>query len=166
MCRDFDWQTELKLLTDDVDVVTNENINKFAESELPNKFFLQQFTNIGEEPFCHKKYWKAYAEILISRGISRIADVREDILIWLQDINWPGSDLIWSFVLKNFSEFSEPLKKCINLAISTDDSAWFNTLLSLVYKSKGYSDKKISEKLSKTDYSTNQLYEKVDTLFK
>lgn len=113
-----------------------------------------------------KKYWKAFAEILISRGISRIADVQEDILIWLQDINWPGSDLIWSFVLKNFSEFSESLKKCINLAISTDDLAWLNAMLALVYKSKGYSDKKISEKLSKTDYSTKQLYEKVDTLFK
>ena len=111
MCRDFDWQTELKLLADDVVVVTNENINKFAESELTKQVFCNSLRMLEKNRFVKKNIGKLLPRFLISRGISRIADVREDILIWLQDINWPGSDLIWSFVLKNFSEFFRTTEK-------------------------------------------------------
>lgn len=58
MCRDFDWQTELKLLADDVVVVTNENINKFAESELPNKFFCNSLRMSEKNRFVKKNIGK------------------------------------------------------------------------------------------------------------
>jgi hypothetical protein len=170
MCQEFDWCSELKLLADDNELVVNESVKKFAESKLPNEFFLQQFTQIGKEPFCQKKYWTSFAKILINRGISCVKDVLETMLIWLQDINCPGSDLIWNFVIVNFAEFSQPLKKCIVSAIITDDIAWFNALLSLVYKIKGFSDLEISKKLSidrrllQANYSTNELYEIVGNI--
>lgn len=170
MCREFDWRSELELLIDDAAPAANGSVDKFAESDLSNGFFLQQFTKIGEEPFCQKKYWTSFAKILIKRGIDRISDVRETMLIWLQDINWPGSDLIWDFVLANYTEYLQPLKKCIVSAIITDDSAWLNALLSLVYKSKGFSDAEISERLNsdgkllQADYSTDELYEIVGNI--
>lgn len=171
MCQEFNWSSELKLLAEDITNTTDDSLNRFVESELPNEFFLKQFIYPGVAPFCEKKYWKSFAKILIKRGLNRTTDVRAAMLIWLQDINWPGSDLIWNYVLANVSEFKDALKECVIFSITENDEAWLNALLSIFFKSNGFSDLEIAKKLGigeellQLNHSNNLLIAKVDELF-
>lgn len=148
MCRDFDWEQELCLLAEDVENVAQTTILRFAESDLSNEFFLRQFEKSADKPFSEKKYWRSFARVLVSRGINEIKDVQTKMLVWLQDINWPGSDLIFGFVMENITAFRQALKESLSEALRDDDEAWINSLLTVLYKSKGLSDKEIGRKLS------------------
>ncbi len=147
MQHTFDWKKQLHLLSETHHLVGRENILLFARSSLPNAFFVRQFTHIGLQPFCQKKYWRAFALVLISRGINNVADVYNEMLMWLQDINWPGSVEMASFVADNFTQFREIIKDSLLQAINTSDEAWANALLTIIYRSNGLSDSEINCKL-------------------
>lgn len=146
MYQESNLWSELELLAKENS--SNALLDKYVKSELPNEFFLKQFTCIGERPFCEKKYWIAFAKVLINRGVEQTANVQAIMLIWLQDINWPACDLIWQFVLSNITAFHGAIKECILKSITTNDEAWLNALLSLVFTSQGFSDFEIARKLS------------------
>lgn len=143
MFQEFNWEQELYLLAEDKGEVSQVVIEKFAKSKLKNEFFVQQFETIVKEPFSEKKYWKSFARILIKRGINEIYSVQKQILIWLQDINWPGSDIIFDFIVNNITMFKESIKECLVETLKNDDEAWLNALLTVAYKSKGMSNKEI-----------------------
>ena len=54
MCLEFNWEEELPLLAEDCNEVQKFVIERFAKSDLPNDFFMQQFDLPAKKPFCEK----------------------------------------------------------------------------------------------------------------
>lgn len=111
-------------------------VNYFAKGGLPNSFFLQQF--FGNEGGFGKRYWQSFAEVLCARGLPRVADVADDMLIWLQDINWPGSGAIIQFVKAHFNEFKPAVIRAVERARSERDVIWFEWLLLCFFPNSTY----------------------------
>ncbi|MDR2091479.1 MAG: hypothetical protein LBP62_07535 [Clostridiales bacterium] len=57
-----------------------DGVKLFAESGLPNEFFLRHFFPPYPEPFCRKKYWEGFAKVLEYRGVNKLDDVKNDVL--------------------------------------------------------------------------------------
>jgi len=116
-------------------------VDKLVNSDLPNIYFLQHFYDVSgdlrgteKEWMRHKKYWEAFAFVLIKRGLPRIADVKKEILIWWQDANWPGYPLAHKFVMEHKEEFVNETKESILLALEQKDWMWLYWLLNSLYK--------------------------------
>lgn len=71
------------------------------------------------------------------------------MLIWLQDINWPGSSIIFNYVVENVFSFKSAIKECILNAINIDYEAWLLSLFAVAYKYKGMTEKEINNNLDK-----------------
>lgn len=140
-------RTKFSLLDESIHGVSANTIESFANEDLPNEFFIQQFLQPGIKPFCEKKYWRSFARILICRGVNKLSDVKEELLMWLQDINNPGSVEICRFVGDNFIEFEAAIKTDILKALDKGDDAWFNTLLVVLLQNKGLPEIEISSVL-------------------
>lgn len=147
MSPEFDWKEKINVLSEDSSPVSESDIALFADSNLPNRFFLQHLLQPESEPFCRKNYWRSFARILICRGIEQIQDVKKDLIVWLQDINWPGSMEIFKFILQNFSQFQDEIKKSIIEAVGTKDEQWFNTIWLMLYQKQKLSHVEISERI-------------------
>lgn len=110
-------------------IENNKVIDYFVESSYPNDYFLQHLHAPYPEPFCHKKYWESFAQILVKRGLPKINDVKQVILIWLQDTNWPGCKTIIKFVNENKQAFKKEIINACVQAYSDKDSIWLKNLL-------------------------------------
>ena len=118
-----------------------EAVDKLANSDLPNIYFLQHINEASgdlrgteKEWMRHKIYWEALAFVLIKRGLPRISDVKKEILIWWQDANWPGYLLMHKFVVEHKDEFVTETKESILLALEKKDWMWLYWLLEHLYK--------------------------------
>jgi hypothetical protein len=116
----------------------NEAVDYFVSSEYPNSYFLQQFYPPYSAPFYHKKYWEAFAQILIRRGLPKINDVKCDILQWLKDVNWSGCTAITQFILSNRSCFQQEILNSIYKAYKEKDIIWFKNLLVVFFQKNSY----------------------------
>ncbi len=114
--------------------IFNDAIDYFSNGELPNNTFLMQFTEPGQI-YSNKKYWYAFATILVKRGIPRIDDIKSNLLTWWQDKNWPGFNTIEEFVLNNKSNFIDIIKDKIFYSHQNKDIIWFKNLLELYVSS-------------------------------
>ena len=148
MPQEFDWKEKIDVLNEADRFVSESDVALFADSNLPNAFFLQHFLCPGAEPFCRKRYWRSFARVLISRGIERIADVKKELLIWLQDVNWPGSAEVFQFILFNLLSFQDEIKISMLEAVKTKDEAWFSALWLLLYQKQGLTEAEIAARLS------------------
>lgn len=170
MDKDF-FIDNLYLLAENEKIVTKQTIDMFANSNLPNSYFVKQFTDIGQQPFCDKKYWRSFSRILIARGANALTDVYRQMLMWLQDINWPGSVEIANFVCQNFDAFCTAARRCVDQALQASDDAWLNCLLLTACKSRNFSVEQQREIFKKVDLfltqpnGTNLIQEIADTLF-
>lgn len=131
-------------------------VNYFAKSDLPNSFFLQQF--FGDKGGLGKRYWQSFAEVLCARGLPRVADVADDMLIWLQDINWPGSGTIIKFVQAHFNEFKPSIIRAVERAHSERDVIWFEWLLSYFFLNSAYAHEIV-------DYLDDDCWKEFDKIY-
>ena len=76
-------------------------------------------------------------------------EIYKKLLIWLQDINWPGSDIIFNFVVENINDFSYSIKETLLEALYNNDDVWIISILTAVYKNKGLTNKEINGQLEK-----------------
>lgn len=121
-------------------------VKYFAESDIPNAYFVAPILDKpcltpvldGIPPADHgKKYWDGFAEVLVTRGLPKINDVKAEMLHWLQDINWPGNASIIIFVKQNLSAFSSEIFSALKEAYENKDVIWFENLLHcFLYDSK------------------------------
>lgn len=111
-----------------------QGIKEYAESELPNDYFLKHLKEPYSDPFCEKKYWRGFAMVLVQRGLPKIEDVKNDLLLWFQDINMLGSKEIYEFVKQNISDFIIPIKSVLLQAYNNNDDQWFYRLFQVWYE--------------------------------
>lgn len=79
-----------------------------------------------------KSVWKNCAKILVNKSNGELKPYLIEILKWLQDMNWPGAELIYDRLL-NFSyhDIETPLRICLSIAEQRNDSPWKKALISL-----------------------------------
>ena len=134
-------------------------IQEFADSDLPNSFFLQLLNDSCPLIFREKRFWIGFAKVLTTRGYERIKDDAEAMLMWLQDINWPGVCVIVPFVRKNFAFFRKTILQCITRALYSNDMAWANALLILYSEETGMSADKRDELIEKGENASSAFSE-------
>ena len=117
----------LKYLMCDVDVYKQEEAIKTLSSmeNLKLEILLQ--------PSLGKGCWENAAKVLYIVGYPRVMEVIDGLFEWLQDMNWPGVDIVID-ILKLMPKkiFIENLEKCVKKAINAKDEEWIYSLAQLI----------------------------------
>ncbi|CAM3054870.1 DUF5071 domain-containing protein [Hathewaya histolytica] len=76
-----------------------------------------------------KEYWQNAAKVLFKLGYPKIREVIPGLLRWLQDINWPGSNIVME-VLGTIPKhvFIPYLEDAVIESLSEDDDIWIEGL--------------------------------------
>jgi hypothetical protein len=96
-----------------------------------------------------KEYWENAAKVLLKMGYPRIREAIPGLLIWLQDINWPGSNEVME-LLKTIpkAELVPYLDDAVKEAISSDDEIWIENLSYFL----------LQLKLNENDFASKDVY--------
>jgi hypothetical protein len=127
-------------------------VKYFANSNLPNSYFLQQFFPPYPRPFCQSEYWHGFAAVLAYRGIDKIDDVKEDIFYWFQDGNWAGNEIILPFVLRNKDKLKSSFVNVIWKVFDIGDTVWFCFSFEVYKKFYNLKNIQLSELIERIDY--------------
>ena len=115
----FDYLDHLKILN-------LENYDKmikhYANSDLPNSWFVAPFTNCCLDAF--KDYLHFFARVITFRGLPKINDIKTEMLFWLQDVNWPGAGEICYFIRDNFLDFKDLIIRQIFHALDIEEDLY------------------------------------------
>ena len=81
----------------------------------------------------NKNVWVNCASILASKENDELRPYYFELLRWLQDMNWPGFDIIFERLKKieNDKEFALIYEKTLSYATSLNDEAWIENLTDL-----------------------------------
>lgn len=108
----LDWNKPLIIQKKGIELAKEEqNMAYFFQPMLPNY---------------NKNIWDNCATIIASKTDSELEPYLVDMLYWIQDINWPGAEIILNR-LKDFeknSKFMEAYTKCKKEAINSKDISW------------------------------------------
>lgn len=85
-------------------------------------------------PGCGKNVWGNCARILVDRTDEELLPYIFDLLLWLQDANWPGTDLIVGRLqqFENVDLLVHWIEHLIPLILSADDSLWLISIAELL----------------------------------
>ena len=85
------------------------------------------------QPSLGKGCWENVAKVLYIVGYPRVMEVIDGLFEWLQDMNWPGVDIVIE-ILKLIPKeiFIENLEKCVKKAINEKDEEWIYSLAQLI----------------------------------
>ena len=88
-----------------------------------------KYLSVFIQPIESKSVWENCAKIISSKSDSELERYLVELFQWLQDMNWPGADIIYTR-LKNMShdkiQFAYSLS--IMRAIKLDDRVWLEVL--------------------------------------
>lgn len=105
----------------------------------------------------HKWFWTTAAEILQYIGFPRLEIVLPDLLVWLQDMNWPGADKVINILSTCKPKLILPfIENALKTAAAEDDTMWIAGIKKLIsnleIKEDDFSDKDIIHLLTLSDY--------------
>ena len=83
---------------------------------------------------CNKNVWENCAKVLADRTDKELQPYLIDILLWIEDMNWPGAIII-DDRLKKFHDMkmlSFAIKECVKRASATDNHIWLENLSELM----------------------------------
>jgi hypothetical protein len=138
---------EIKELIEQLDwnnpnIMQDEAIEKLSIIDEQNMQFLLQPID--------KKYWYNAARAIIKIGYPRINSIIPGLLIWLKDINWPGAEIILTFLVEiNKEKLISFIENALIEAKKDEDYMWIGSIKRLVNKSK----------ISCTDFKQKDVYE-------
>ncbi len=86
------------------------------------------------QPIEGKKYWENCAEIIISKKNSELQErYIYMMLLWIQDMNWPGAEKLYDrLLLFPLSVIEDYLLFCLRQAEKMEDKTWYINLSALL----------------------------------
>ncbi len=105
-----------------------------------------------------KRCWENCAKIISSKNMSEMSDdVIDSLFKWLQDMNWPGAEIIYNyFLLSPYDCWIKCLEISIQEAINKNDDQWLTSLHDLIsdldLKKEVFTDADIFEFISNWSY--------------
>ncbi|TFG94215.1 MAG: DUF5071 domain-containing protein [Calditrichales bacterium] len=102
-----------------------------------------------------KDLWENAAALLIKFDFTKIENYIPQLLDWLQDLNWPGAKIIFTYLLSiDKGKIFSHIEKSIRIAADTEDDLW---LYNLAYLTRELG-------VSKTDYSDLRLFNVIENV--
>ena len=85
-------------------------------------------------PSCGKKVWENCARILADRTDEELLPYIFDLILWLQDANWPGADVIVGRLqqFENVIVLVHWIERLVPFISSTDDNLWLISIAELL----------------------------------
>ena len=82
------------------------------------------------QPIESKSVWENCAKVLASKTDEELKIYLIDLFKWLQDMNWPGADIIYKR-LKHIpiEQIEMAYRYCLSLAEQTEDMVWKRVLV-------------------------------------
>ena len=97
---------------------------KLARNLEDLSFLILPFAN-GES----KRLWENCAKVIASKEDDALALYLTDLFQWLQDMNWPGAEIIYRRLLHfEGPELNTAFSVCFNMAIVSRDAVWTEVL--------------------------------------
>lgn len=77
-----------------------------------------------------KKCWESCAYILSEKNITEMSDsIIDKLFIWLQDMNWPGAEIIFSYLVSAAPEkWILNYERAVERAVNDNDNDWLYSL--------------------------------------
>ncbi len=80
-----------------------------------------------------KGYWDGAAEVITAIGLPRVQNIMPGVMEWLQDMNWPGSQIIYDFLCHQKKETILPhINKALHTASQQNDEMWLYWMMQLM----------------------------------
>jgi hypothetical protein len=105
----------------------DSNVRLLAESDIE----ISDLILIGS-----KDTWDNCAKVIALKGYEKVKLYTPQLFEWLQDMNWPGAENIFNFLLANAAEASEYLPQVFQKAVKMKDSVWIYWLIVFIQKAK------------------------------
>ena len=84
------------------------------------------------QPIESKSLWYNCAKVLIQKTNEQLRPYLIPMMEWLQDMNWPGADLVYNRLLEfSFEEIRLQYEICLQMAQKKDDFSWYASLRTL-----------------------------------
>lgn len=89
-------------------------------------------------PYYHKNVWANCAKVVANHSDSELVPYLVDMLLWIEDLNWPGADIILRR-LQNFSDIpllASVINKAVIAIAAVGDSVWLSNIAQLLCNQK------------------------------
>lgn len=84
-----------------------------------------KYISIFFRPKETKAVWENCAKVIVEKTDTELSKYVIDMLTWLQDMNWPGAELIYNRILLMKSDtIYDDFLYCLKIAIQTEDNPW------------------------------------------
>lgn len=88
-----------------------------------------RYLSIFIQPVEGKHLWENCAKVIASKEDDALALYLTDLFQWLQDMNWPGAEIIYRRLLHfEGPELNTAFSICFNMAIVSRDAVWTEVL--------------------------------------
>lgn len=87
------------------------------------------------QPRCNKDYWENSAILIKQLGYPRIKSIIPGLLEWIQDMNWPGAQIVFE-VLRDIEkkDLQVYIEEALEEALSHKDTVWVGWIKELIKK--------------------------------
>ncbi len=98
-----------------------------------------KYLSVLIQPIESKSIWENCAKVLADKSDAELCPYLPNLLEWLQDLNWPGAQLIYDRLTElSKKDIKNPLSECLSLAEARGDKPWEEALLDFKGDSKAY----------------------------
>ena len=88
-----------------------------------------QHLSVFMQPIEGKSLWENCAKVIIAKDDAQLSPYLVRLFQWLQDMNWPGAELVYTRLLKIPSSTLLPsYKLSVKTAVDTNDLVWKTVL--------------------------------------
>ena len=137
------WVKECEVMKNEYKVILNKmDWNNSEEIQLEGRREASKVTDLKwlmqpVEYELGKGVWDNCAMVLSEKNDDKLVGYLDDLLEWLQDLNWPGSLTILNRLLVFDEEILKPrLEEIIDIAYKDDDIDWLYNLSFLLKNDK------------------------------
>lgn len=82
------------------------------------------------QPIESKSIWENCAKVLVSKTDEELQIYLIDLFEWLQDMNWPGADIVYERLKSMPVQYIETAYRiCLSIAKRTEDVVWEKILI-------------------------------------
>ena len=98
-----------------------------------------KYLSVFIQPVESESIWENCAKVLVDKSDAELCPYLPNLLEWLQDLNWPGAQLIYDRLTElSKKDIKNPLSECLSLAEARGDKPWEEALLDFKGDSKAY----------------------------
>lgn len=114
----------------------NNDIRDIEEAKKELSLITDEYIHLLVQPI-GKYHWENSADVIVGLGVDKCIPIIDELLVWLQDLNWPGAVKIYNML----KESDNPIVKSKILSTRENvgqegDEEWLENIIMLIEKVK------------------------------